>query len=726
MFYRNNLFILCGFLLGVVNGQLPCDSQVSDCNPITTTNFANLNSVALTYPSPTSTILGGVVYDAVYHWVPETGHDLLHSFAVYTASGTLGTCADSVIWNNGVSVPFVEETRDGLVMCYAPITEQFERDDLSNPASVYLMFKNVVSVGDTLFIDRDYSAPIVPAEDAVFYLYELFQTSLSTDATGTIITIDVNNITYTSQDFDGIGACNDIPTTMATIDVSGCSLSIATSDDINGIYTYSLPKTQYESCADTVNGIGNLITYSSTITLPTDVLTCSYFRPGDHQQVINIEFDTSNIGGTVSLNATDLSVQLIDYDLERCEPVSSYVLPNHRAIFTLNVTTGGDVNPSISSVPYLDTLGNNLQLVSTVCDVHSSGTGVECVFVLKSTDCRPSFMNDDDNCIVERFSENSIFDLDFTVGSATITVAGTDPGTEYETGLENARFPGVDCLAPANVNQVNVTDSYVGTVLVRNLPNPDWVTPTAVTMYDEIILEMTIDASDLTFAELQIQSVTVTVEDPNAQGVAIAQRVFHKADKVALEEFTWNGYHYDAHFCTWHNVDNTCPVFYEVGSDRVNAFFTSDIQSRLGDICQTSGDTSIKDYFSFDPSNWFVSFQLPEVHVKFDILSTVEFCDGRTNRRMLQGDVVNIQYVQYNTDRNIRTILYTGTNSTGAPTAAPTVTTSVSLDDDDTGVNVYLIVGLSVAAACSCAFFILIAKKKRKRNGKVDASYNSI
>lgn len=230
------------------------------------------------------------------------------------------------------------------------------------------------------------------------------------------------------QDFDGIGACNDIPTTMATIDVSGCTLNVVTSDNVNGIYTYSFPKTQYEACADSVNGIGNLITYSSTITLPTDANPCYYFRPGDHQQVINIEFDTSNIGGSVSLNATDLSVQILDYDLERCEPVSSYVLPNHRAVFTINVTTGGDTNPTISSTPYLDTAGNVLTLVSTECSTHTSGSGVECQFTLKSSDCRPSFVNDDGNCVVERFSENSIYDLEFTVGSETIIVAGTTAG----------------------------------------------------------------------------------------------------------------------------------------------------------------------------------------------------------------------------------------------------------------------------------------------------------
>lgn len=724
--------IILGIALLVMcaNAQLPCDNQVTDCNVINTTNFANLNSVSLTYPSPTSTIFGGIVYDAVYHWDPEESHDLLHSFVVYTATGTLGTCANSKIYNNGVTVDFVEETRDGLTLCYAPISEAFDRDDLADPSKVYFLFKNIMSTSDDYFIDRDYTNPIVPAEDAIFYLYELDTTSLSTDSTGTIITLDINNITYTSQDFDGIGACDTIPETMTSIDVGGCTLNIDTSDDVNGIYTYRLEKTQYETCSNSVNGVGNLITYSSTITLPTTVSTCYYFRPGDHQQIINIEFDVSNIGGSVNLNATDVSVQITNYAIERCTPISTYILPNHRAVFTLNVTTGGETNPTISSTPYLDQNGNLLSLESTTCATHVSGSGVECEFVLKSTDCRPSFVNDDGNCIVERFSENSIRDLEITVGSSVITVAGTTSEDDFETGLENARFPGSDCDAPANIIQQNVTDTYTGTIKVRNLPTPNFaVEPTSIKFFDELILEMTIDASDLTFAELQMQSLTITIEDPNSPGVGIAQRIFHKGDKLLLHDYDWHGYSTDAHFCTYHNTNNTCPVFYQEGTDRVNAFYYSDLQARIADVCQTTGDTSIKDYFTFDPTEWFESFQLPEVTVVIDIIATVEFCDGRANsRRMLQGGsgITTVNFVQYREDRLIQTIYYTpntesptSSPTTGPPTAptaptAPTTPTTIAPVVEDEDVDIVLIIGASVGGLLACVFFIFIAKKKRK------------
>lgn len=303
-------------------------------------------------------------------------------------------------------------------------------------------------------------------------------------------------------------------------------------------------------------------------------------------------------------------------------------------------------------------------------------------------------------------------------------------GEEFETGLENARFPGTYCLAPANVIQENVTDSYVGTILVRNLPNPNWSTDADVKWYDEIILQLTIDASELTFAELQLQSVTVTVEDPNNPGVTVAQRTFHKGDKVALEEFQFSKYYEDAHFCTWHNSSNLCPVFYDEDSTRVNAFYFSDIQARIGDICQLTGDTSIKDYFSFLPSNWFASLQLPEISVQFDALATIEFCDGRSERRrMLQGSTITtVNYVQYGSSRNIQTILFTGEgNSTSAPTtpvvptSAPTTAAPATTDD----VNIPLIAGLAAGASVSCCFFIFIATRKRGGRDK-DERYDRI
>lgn len=713
-----DILVPFSMVLSTVVGQsavTPCDDDPGpDCNPITSENFANVASKALIYPPPTSTIYNGIVYDTVYYWNPEPDHELLHSFAIYTASGATGDCADAVLFNNGVPVNFVNDFRSGAVVCYAPISEQFERDDLLNPTDVYILLKNTFAVGDEFFIDRDYSTPIVPKADAVFYLYELDTTSLSTNADGAVVTLDVNELTYTSADFNGVGTCNDMDTIMATIDIGPCTLTLDSSDSANGIYTYNYPKTQYEACADTINGVGNILTYSSTITLPTDNGNdCYYFRPGDHQQVINVEFDNSNINGTVSLDASDLSVQILSYDIERCLPVQNYILPQHKAIFTLNITTGGDTNPTISSVPYLDTVGNILTVSDQVCDIHSSGSGVECQYTLTSTDCRPSYVNDDNNCIVDRFTENSIYNFDVTIGTDIVTVGGTSADNVFQTGLENARFDASKCDAPANIVIENVTDTYVGTIDVRNLPSPDWSVPEDVKMYEEIIVQMEIDSNAVSFAELQIQSITVNIEDVNDLGTIIAQRVFNKGDKLALGQYDFSGYYDDAHFCTWHDSsDNTCSPYYD--GARINPFYTNTLSSRINDVCQTAVDNTIKDYFSFNPSNWFKTLSLPELKVSFDIISTIEYCDGRSNSRRLQGsdDSTTVSYVQYDISRNVQTILYTG------DTEAPTNATSDEHDAKD--LNTGLIVGATVGGVIFVFFLLLIIKYKKGAYSSVE------
>jgi len=269
--------VLAAALARVTHAALPCDDVNADCDVITTENFANALSVQVeAYPAPSSTIVGGVTYDVVYHWAPEQGHSLTHTFDIYTTDAAGVSCADSKVWNNGVEVAFVEEDRSGLSVCVAPISGAFNRDDLLYPTDVYLLLKNVVAPGAPFFVDRNYDNQIAPKADAVFYLYELFSTTLSTDpATGTTITLQINDIEYDTPDFGGVGSCNTMGTTMATIDLN---------------------------CASAVNGNENTIVYASVITLPVhDNADCFYFRTGDHQQSMNVELDISSIENTGKL-----------------------------------------------------------------------------------------------------------------------------------------------------------------------------------------------------------------------------------------------------------------------------------------------------------------------------------------------------------------------------------------------------------------------------------------
>ena len=300
----NRVLVLAAALARITHAALPCDDVNTDCDVITTENFANALSVQVdAYPAPSSTVVGGVTYDVVYHWAPEQGHSLTHTFDIYTTDAAGVSCADSKVWNNGVEVAFVEEDRSGLSVCVAPISGAFNRDDLLYPTDVYLLLKNVVAPGAPFFVDRNYDNQIAPKADAVFYLYELFSTSLSTDpATGTTITLNIKDIEYDTPDFTGVGSCNTMGTTMATIDLSGCTLSAVTADDATGVYTYLLPKADYENCASAVNGNENTIVYASVITLPVhDNAGCFYFRTGDHQQSMNVELDISAIENTGKL-----------------------------------------------------------------------------------------------------------------------------------------------------------------------------------------------------------------------------------------------------------------------------------------------------------------------------------------------------------------------------------------------------------------------------------------
>lgn len=286
----NRFLILMLSVVNVVYGSsTPCDNPNSDCNIITSENFAHLNSKMLTYPQPTTTIYNNVTYDAVYHWVPETGHELLHSFVFYT-TGQLGSCSDSAIWNNGQLVNLVEETRDGLRVCYAPISEQFDRDDLSSPEHVYFLFKNIVNAGNYLFIDRDSSKPVLPEKDVIFFLYEWDNTVLESVAyQGTTITIDINEIVYNTPDFKGIGDCETMDKIMEWVDISGCSIRRIEKDSENSIYKYYLPYDDYMMCVSNIEMENGNIVYTSIISLfLKDDDGCLYFQPNDHIQTMRI------------------------------------------------------------------------------------------------------------------------------------------------------------------------------------------------------------------------------------------------------------------------------------------------------------------------------------------------------------------------------------------------------------------------------------------------------
>lgn len=679
------LFIF-GLLLTVANGQAVCDSVGPNCNVVTDIDFANLQSKQFTYPDIGDTIVGGTTYEAVISWDPEAGHSLIHSFEIYKLNNALAfDCSKVKLWNNGVTAGATAYTRGPLNdqdYCIFDITETFPREDLLVPSEVYFLFEaGFTDANAVLFIDRKNDYQVVALEDTVYYRFQLESTTLSTDSgTHALITLDVENITYTDTDFDPFDvSCNTMETLLANLAVGSCSLPLQTVDNVNGLYTFHLLKTQYDFCADSVTQEGDDIVYNYDIVLPTDVGSCYYFKENDSVQEINVQIDVSNIVGDTNVtDIAEVSLQVVDYGLARCDPESS-IIPHHKAVFGVNYTFAGDtmiVDPTSSR--YLDTPSNVLTVLNTSCTLHPSGDGNECLIYFESSECRPMYVTEDNDCVTDRFNDNVLNNMDIKV---TTSGAGEQLHnfTVVNTALEDTVFDITECTVPADINAVNVTDVYSPSLLLRNLPTPDWGPLGSgdlfVKFYEALILELTLNVDSLGTSQLQIQTVTVTVRDPSDDS-DLAVQTFTKSTKEALHEFDWTGYYTDAHFCTYHNNDNTCEPWYDPASDRDNAYFQANLAGDLADICQTPSANK-QDYFSFHPDNWFTDFQIPEVDVNIRVVATIELCDG-SGRRLLRElqentDITTIEYISLEVDLPVSTIQLSITAAPTTPTAAPTV-----------------------------------------------------
>lgn len=468
-------------------------------------------------------------------------------------------------------------------------------------------------------------------------------------------------------------------TLLSTVNVGTCVLTLQTADNVNGLYTYNLLKTQYDACANGITQEGNNIVYNFDIVLPTDVGSCYYFKENDSVQEINVQIDVSNIVGDTNVtDIAEVSLQVVDYGLERCDPESN-IIPHHKAVFAVNYTFAGDTMVMEDTASrYLDTPSNILTVINSTCTLHPSGDGQECIYYFLSSECRPMYVTESNTCVTDRFNDNVLNNMDIKV--TTGGVQKLHNFTVINTALEDVEFGIEECSVPADINAVNVTDVYVPSLILRNRPSPDWGPLGSgdlfIKFYDDLILELSLNAGTLTASEVQIQSVTVTVIDPSDDSV-LAVQPFTKSTKLALHNFDWTGYYTDAHFCTYHNNDNTCEAWYEPTSDRDNAWFQANLAADLADICQTGIDTAAKDYFSFHPDNWFTDFQIPEVTVNIQVVATVNLCDG-SGRRLLRelqegGDeITTIEYISLETAIPVSTIQL---SITGAPTTTPAPTT---------------------------------------------------
>lgn len=711
------------------HAQIVCDDPGgATCNVVTSVNFSNLESVLFTYTNPGSTVVADAfgTYDLVLKWNPEDGHPLIHSFDVYPLDNTVPfDCSDVFIWNNDLTAPasavLTRGTLNDQSYCRFLMSEVFPRADLLDPDEVYFLFNDLTDIGESIFIDRDYSLPVVAKEDTVYYLYELEETIITTTDEYAIITLDIGDIVYTDTDFDGIGACNNKEVLLATVSVGTCSLPIETADNVNGLYTFHLLKTQYDTCKDAVTTEDDNIVYTYDIVLPTDDAPCYYFIPTDSVQEINVQIDVSNIGGSTNVtDVAEVSMQVVGYELDRCDP-TSLVIPHHKAIFHVNYTFSGDtmILDNNGKIPALDNTATNPFEANPVftCVLHPSGTGQECIYTFVSTECRPMYVTEADTCVTDRFNDNVLREMGIIVTTAGTPV--THDFDAFNSALENTEFDIENCYDPANFTAVNVTDTYSPTIVVRNREFPDWETdPAFLAFYDPIIIQLSVDAGDLGASEVQIQTVTVTIKDPSTD-VVVAQQVFNRIVKEALNNFDWTSYYTDAHYCTHHNTDNTCEAFYL--APRVNIDYGTLIQPSIADICQITITNSSTDYFSFDPELWFTDFQLPLLDINIDVVATINLCDGsgrRALRQLDEAEVLTVSYISLELDDEaVRTIFQT---TTDAPTMPPTTTapTTTATTEESTSVNLSVILGATgggLVLSTACVWCMLLAGKRRRK-----------
>lgn len=732
------------------------------CNPISNINF-DTATVSIDYPAPGNTdAINAGIFDVVIQWVPPLNSDITSSWKVYPDRvQDPFDCTNSRLWLNGTVVSATTGVDGGGVpYCIFDIHDGvLTQSYIDSPGrTVFFLFDTLIGAQDTFYIVNDFSKPIVSFEN-----YDPINDNPSiicddpSPATCNVIsnvyftgTITSNLLTFTSP---GSTIINGVDYDMVIKWIGD------TDDDLD--FTWSITPVRVQDpfdCSTTkiwingtifstitgVNSAGNSYCYFDITdgVIPQEIID-------DPSGKVFFLLDNPLLGPDDEFNlAIDFAKPIIS--IENYDPVASNpsivcddsngpncnVISNQPFITdptTLSYTSNGittvqavnynsvvkwNVDPSTIITHSWEIYPDRRQDLTT-CD------GVKMWFngtIVGSTLYFRGAQNTDPYCVVDMqygVLSNTIlnnpynkvfflFDNSMPLGSTYYIAKNFD---EPIVSRENIIFYLYDRVATTAVTDNDLGTTF--TVTVEELTYPEFPEFQGIGNYE------------LTFAELQLQSITVTVEDPNNPGVTIAQRTFHKGDKVALEEFQFSKYYEDAHFCTWHNSSNLCPVFYDEDSTRVNAFYFTDIQPRIGDICQLTGDTSIKDYFSFLPSNWFASIQLPEISVNFDIIATIEFCDGRSSRRrMLQGSstVTTVSYVQYSTSNNIQTILFTGGggNSTSAPTSAvvptsaPTTVAPATSDD----VNIPLIAGLSAGASVSCCFFIFIATRRRRRRDK--------
>lgn len=622
-----------------------CDDPAGpNCNPISSVSFVDDSTpVGFNYDTTTGvTTVGGVDYEMVVKWVADPSETLTYSWEVYpdTRQDFL-SCADVNVWINGTVIgtdSFLRGAQNNLPYCVYTIQNGVLPQALIDAPTnkVYFLFNGFVANGDLIFIDKNTDVPVVSIESIIFYKFGVFSYTIGSDNTGSTLTFDINELTYTSPSWPGPDTqCNDMDTIMSSIEIGTCTVNVATIDAVNGIYTFDFPKTLYDYCSNNRVTSGNNYIYSISVSLPGVIGSCKYFSPDDSSQSSSIEIGQNQIDPGGGPQQTVVTILLTDYSMVPCTP-SNFIVPQGKGRFTVEYTYTG--NPiELSSTPHLDLLDDPLNVLSKTCTSFTDGTPNVCTYIFESSLCKPllsitggtatqcAFDSSDSKTLLEMDVEQIIDDVNQILGVKEFPV--------LLTPLNLQVFDGTVCdTLLSNPNPVNVTEQYQSIMRVRNRPYPNWdVVPTKLSFYDDLIFRLEILDTVEGAVEVHIKTIIFDIFDPET-GNKINRYTFNRGDKELLHVNDWTRYYDDVHFCRYEYPNGTCAPYYESGSGRVNDFTELVILPQLFDVCQTDYTASIADHFSFSPSKWFRGIQIPSVDIKVVVYSEVVNCDGGGRR----------------------------------------------------------------------------------------------
>lgn len=655
-------------------GSFVCDNPSGpNCNPVSTISFVDDSApVGFNYDTtPGLTTVGGVDYEMVVKWVADPNEVLTYSWEVYPDTRQdFISCADMRVWINGTIVDttsFLRGAQNNDPYCVYNIQNGvLPQSFIDDPANkVYFLMNNFVVNGDAIFIDKNTDEPVVSIESIVFYKFGVEVYSVASDNTGSVFTIDIEELVYSSPSWPGPDTqCNNGDTVMGTINAGSCTLNPTTTDTVNGIYTYDFPKTLYDFCANGRVDSGNDYIYTVVVGLPGVVGSCKYFDADDRSQTSLIEIAQNQIDPGGGPQETVVTLGLLNYTIVPCTPIN-FIVPQAKGLFTLNYTYTG--NPiTLAGSPHLDEIDDPLNVISKTCTSFTDGTPNTCVYVLESTLCKPLLSvngQTDDICAFDGTDSKSLLDLDVSQIIDDINqISGTKEFPALPTALNFDLFSGVTCnTLLSNPNPVNVTEQYDSSMKVRNRPYPNFdVVPTRLNFYDDLIfrIEMT-GSTGGGQVELHIKSVIFDLFDPET-GSPINRYTFNRGDKEIMHANDWSRYYDDVHFCKYEYPNGTCAPYYEAGSDRVNPFTEVNILPQLFDICQLDFLDTVSDHFSFNPAKWFRGINVPAVDIKVTIHSEVVTCGGSGRRLTSRTSTFNFMSIndKFQTDtatnRNFR------------------------------------------------------------------------